>query len=55
MAIYLFCYMNNFDMYFRELQIERTAYVSARSAVMRSDSLLHTLFSSLEANVFSVI
>lgn len=41
---YLICYMSNFDRYFRELETEHTAYVSAISAVMRSDILLHTLF-----------
>lgn len=41
--------MNNFDMYFIELEMEHTAAVSAPSAVMKSDSFLHIMFSSLVA------
>lgn len=41
--------MNNFDMYFTELEMEHAAAVSAPSAVMKSDTFLHIIFSSLEA------
>lgn len=46
---HLICYTNNFDVYFRELEMEQSAAVSALSAMMKSDPFLHIMFSSLEA------